>query len=427
MPLSPRRLYDVETGRPKLYRNDTRYFTRLYGGLGTVSMDFTSSLPAGTDFTRASSGTYFNSSGVIQTASTDVPRFDYYPSTMAARGLLLEGSRTNTLLRSRALTTSPWAVNNVTVTGGVASPVFGDNGAFRVKSSAAAGRVEQLSITTVASQPYYAYAYVSKSIDATMTLRVDNNSAAYAAVCDFDNGTITAQGGGGFGPISNLLFYPVGNGVFFAGFSYTPTSTTTAFRIYPNAMTGEIIVHAAQHEDGLNPSSFILTDGSAVTRAQDMATISDVASALQFNPLEGTVVCAFETTRTVSGTGGWRVFELNDSGNSDYIWSGGGNPIGGMQSGTFVSGITYSGQDGGIPSARIYKMGIAFKAGDNAAYIDGIDRTGSTLANAPIPALMTTMYLGRSTVANRNLFGWLRSMNYYPVRITASQLQAMTA
>ena len=51
-------------------------------------------------FTRASSGTYTDSAGVIQTAATDVPRFDHNPTTGESLGLLVEEQRTNLVLQS---------------------------------------------------------------------------------------------------------------------------------------------------------------------------------------------------------------------------------------------------------------------------------------------------------------------------------------
>ena len=50
-------------------------------------------------FTRASNGTYTDSAGVLQTAATDVPRFDHDPTTGESLGLLVEEQRTNLLLQ----------------------------------------------------------------------------------------------------------------------------------------------------------------------------------------------------------------------------------------------------------------------------------------------------------------------------------------
>ena len=63
-------------------------------------------------FTRASSGTYTDSAGVLQTASTDVPRFDHNPTTGESLGLLVEEQRTNLLLRSEDFSTT-WVRFNV--------------------------------------------------------------------------------------------------------------------------------------------------------------------------------------------------------------------------------------------------------------------------------------------------------------------------
>ena len=50
-------------------------------------------------FTRASTGTYFDSTGTMQTAAINALRWDYDPVLLQLRGLLLEDQRTNLLLK----------------------------------------------------------------------------------------------------------------------------------------------------------------------------------------------------------------------------------------------------------------------------------------------------------------------------------------
>lgn len=77
-----------------------------------LSLNFTSgTLDSRITFTRASGATYTDSSGVIQLATSNTPRFDYDPVTLQPKGLLIEEQRTNLLLNSDTLSTQ-----NVTVT-----------------------------------------------------------------------------------------------------------------------------------------------------------------------------------------------------------------------------------------------------------------------------------------------------------------------
>ena len=64
-------------------------------------------------FTRASTGTFIGSDGLIQSAAINAARFDHDPVTLASRGLLIEESRTNLVFPSDTLTTQTRTVTAV--------------------------------------------------------------------------------------------------------------------------------------------------------------------------------------------------------------------------------------------------------------------------------------------------------------------------
>ena len=76
-------------------------------------------------FTRASTATYIDSAGTLQTAAVDVPRFDHNPTTGESLGLLVEEARTNLLLRSEEFDNASWAKSNITIS---ANSVSAPNG-----------------------------------------------------------------------------------------------------------------------------------------------------------------------------------------------------------------------------------------------------------------------------------------------------------
>ena len=78
--------------------------------LPRLALDFTAAvLDTRITFTRTTSAsnpaTFINSSGAITVATNNQPRFDYDPVTLVCKGLLIEESRTNSLLNSDLLLT----------------------------------------------------------------------------------------------------------------------------------------------------------------------------------------------------------------------------------------------------------------------------------------------------------------------------------
>ena len=81
----------------------------------TLLLDFANSgrLDPRVTFTRASTATYFDETGVLQSAAINTPRFDYDPATLAARGFLIEEQRQNLLAWSASFRTQTLAVTAV--------------------------------------------------------------------------------------------------------------------------------------------------------------------------------------------------------------------------------------------------------------------------------------------------------------------------
>jgi hypothetical protein len=67
-------------------------------------------MPSGITFARASTATYFNVAGTMQTATANTPRWDYSVTGSVLKGLFIEGAATNILLNSATLGTQSVAV-----------------------------------------------------------------------------------------------------------------------------------------------------------------------------------------------------------------------------------------------------------------------------------------------------------------------------
>ena len=125
---------------------------RCEGGGDLPSLDLTFMVPGSLDpritFTRASTGTYFDSAGVLRSAATNAPRWDHDPATLQLRGMLLEEARTNLLLNSATLSTQ-----SVTVTAVAHTLSFYGTGTI-TKSGVATGALVGTGATQRVSQTF---------------------------------------------------------------------------------------------------------------------------------------------------------------------------------------------------------------------------------------------------------------------------------
>ena len=374
-------------------------------------------------FTRGSAGTFVNSSGLIESAGTNVPRFDHDPVTLAPKGLLIEEARTNLVLRSAALNTI-WAVGGSTgVTGGAASPDGGTLG--WTISRVSAGDFLAQSVTVTNGAVYTASAYLLKDAISSRVVGFagSNAGSGYEFSVRSDTGTVAYQG-------ASVTAVAVENrGLWWrVVWTWTAPSTTAVFRIWPaygtsgpydSGATGSCAVTFCQLEAGSFATSYISTSGAQVTRSADVANMTGTSFSGWFNRSEGTLAAEYD------------LLGLAAPAAAIYISDGTINNchqilpfVGGLDGKTDVSGA-HNDIILGQPSVGVaHKAAYAYKTNDFAMSADGglpaVDLFG---AGDPV---VNQAHIGNVNSRMSFLNGHIQSLRYYYTRLPNGGLRSLT-
>jgi hypothetical protein len=407
--------------------------------LPSLLFDFTSGqLDSRITFTRSSSGTYVGSDGLIKTAATNVPRFDYDPVTLAPKGLLIEEARTNLCLQSAALkTSSPWiaeASTNVTITADTDTAPDG---------AVAADTVTTASTTDPRVQQNIAVANDSVTRAGSIFVKKTSGKAAYGALrLNYSGGTgvngyavfnentgvitatsaaVAASGVENYGTYWRVWVAVANNttGNTILSLSYYPAwnldgSTTAAYQSGVSS-----VLWGAQLEAASFPSTYIPTTTASVTRTADVATVSDISGF--FNAAEGTIVA--EVLPGPGTTTDWMVAFSDGTANEliglrQLVTSRAAQLLvqdGGAAQATISAGTVATGQVGKLAAG--YKLNdFAASYAGAAAVLDGAG-TLPTVDRLQIGNLLGTGYLN----------GHLRRLAYYNTRLSNAELQRLSA
>jgi hypothetical protein len=356
-------------------------------------LDRVSSSSALVTFTRASTATYFESSGVLSSAAIDAARFDYNPSTLAARGLLLEEARTNVVLWNRDLTNAAWTSTNVTA----AKTQTGIDGVANSASSitATAGNGTCLQAITLASSARFQTAYVKRLVGSGVVNMTTDNGATWTAV------TVTA----GWTRVS------------------IPTQTlanpTVGFRLVTSG--DSIAVDFVQNENGAFETSAIPVTTVAVTRAVDTAVMTGANFSSWYNQTQGTFVLDAEVTSTaVDG----HLLNANNNTANERIIVGVNistltNSMAVVDSALQVSTNTANSISVNTP----FKVAMAPKLNDFAIVLNGGTVATDTSGTMPTP---DRLFIGDGVGAGEECTGWYRRLRYYNTRKANADLQTLT-
>ncbi len=362
------------------------------------------------DFTRASSGTTVNQSGLIETVGSGIPRIDFQGNTKGA--LLLEPSRTNSVTYSEDFSHSSYSKTNATVTSGFLAP-DGTNNATKLVTSAVNAQLlfsagggntntKVVSVFAKANTSTSKFKIIEQYYSGQQTL-FDLN----LGVVEFNNsaGSKIENFGNGWFRCTHIQSYTSGQ-----------TNSTFAFRT-PTAES--LFIWGAQLEEGSYATSYIPTSGSAVTRVAETNIQTPPSGVI--GQTEGTVF--LDMTRDSLESYTQRVLTLSNGTTNNVI---GLQLTGGNQ-------ITFYVENGGSNQVAItksnatisnqkVKIAAAYKANDFALYIDGVqvgvDTSGS------VPATSIIKYSNPSNALQ--YVGVVNNFKLYNTRLSNSELAALT-
>ena len=237
----------------------------------SLMLDFTNtqSLDRRLTFVRSSNGTFISQRGLVETATSNVPRFDY--ANNVCQGVLIEDQRTNLVTYSSDFTFTDWAKNG----GGISinrAATMAPDGSMSADIVTAPGSgagiyrfVGGLSNNVI----YTTSAYVKNISGITsVTVGCDANPTGASVVFNLSTGTITSVGGA----VAWSRADNIGNGWFRVGCSFTSTAVNPSFIIYPG-QAGQFAVWGAQMEVNYGATSYIPSTETFTSRSSNATYI----------------------------------------------------------------------------------------------------------------------------------------------------------
>jgi hypothetical protein len=383
-------------------------------------------------FTRASDGTFVGSNGLIQTAGTNVPRFDHNPLTGESLGLWVEEQRTNSIRNNTmvgAVAGSPgtaptnWIVS--TTAAGVSREIIGtgtENGITYIDIKVSGTTTSSLFFVIRFEGPQVVAAANGQTWTTSSYIKVVGGSLANLLLRSGINGNNSTGSGVQFP--TNSTISPTGASLISQRFVNTGTfsNASVAFAqsyLQIEAASGVAIditirIGLPQLEQGAFATSVIPTSTTAVTRSASVVDVINQAIANNIRTLY------LEFRSPASGTRG--VVSLNDNTANERVNM--------LTSGTDPRLVIV---DGGVEQANINggtitantrtRVAVRINENDFAISINGAAVVTDTSGTLPI---VDRLMLGR-TQAGEYLNGTLARVTGWREALPNSTLQSLAS
>jgi hypothetical protein len=408
----------------------------------TLHFDFTlGSLPSGLTFARTGAATYYDAIGILQTAATGVPRFDYNPTgcggSCTLRGLLIEEARTNLILQSANYGTT-WVSNGVTLTANAATSPGGTVSAYSVQSSSGVdtntNHISQ-QVTLTSSTDYTLSFYVKNSTAERSVYELEaTNSGATGK-------TVTLDWTGPVPTASSGRVTALPNDWYRVSLSFTANASdggSAEVRFYPSTTldTGTVHLWGGQLEAGSTATSYIATTTTALTRGGDSISVNSFGT--WFSSSAWTAI--IDLSRSV--------FEASSSPATPVLFSSCDATSGTTCSEDSIQALHIPSDNTFRGRASVAAAIVATSNYTNAANLEGVilqvgvsqtlagalqtvvNGSAATASSSATMPNTNNFVLGSSGLAGgyaNQVNGHLRKFTYRSRALTAAQLQAITS
>ena len=420
------------------------------------SLSLTSTSGLTPSFSRASTGTFFNSSGVLTTAAINGPRFNhiYNGSSWVSKGLLVEEQRTNTSTYSEQFDNAAWtkaggsiSANQIAAPdGATTADKFTENSGSSVHYCLGSGG--SIANNTICT----ASCFVKKGDRRYVYLTLNDGTATrlrYTVIFDLDTGTGVNEFSIGSPTDTGYFIQNFSNGWYkisvkiktgssqayacemAIGMSDSASPSTRDFTnpSYTGNGSSNFYLWGTQVEAGAFPTSYIPTTTAAVTRSADVCQITgaDLTSILSFT--EGSFAVEFDSLVSNTGALGYGIFSISDSAtnlsrmffdfyipDNAYRWYIRDDGNSGKT--TQLKPGPLSDQGVSVKSSMAYKQNDIAISLNSASALTGIDQT--------IPATLNRLQIGTNDAYAGVWCGHIARLRYYPIRLPNATLQVLS-
>jgi hypothetical protein len=384
-------------------------------------------------FTRASSGTFVGSNGLIQSAGNNVARFDHNPVTLACRGLLIEESRTNTILQSEDFSSASWnassqrnltvSVNNTTSPSGAT-----DADKLTVGSTTTIYQVLQNTATLTSGTAYTVSCYF-KAGEITRVNLYAGSLITLPASAIFN---LTGSGSIIGTPTGTASIQQLQNGWYRCNITATAgASSSTSLRIspvsgtstnYPGNSVDSFYAWGAQLEAGSFATSYIPTTAASVVRSADVCSISGAAFSGFWSNNEGSLFSSGDARTTATGVATYVMANSGANTNQVSIYRNSTtNFYGVANSGLYTANIQFASSNGSFNK-------IAGSYATNNARSAANGTLGTPDSTVTVPTNLTRLNIGSSGTGSQEFAnGCIAAVRYYKKTLPNAKLQALTA